>query len=365
MRDAQWALSTYEAAKAVWPHSTGKGVVVAVIDSGVRATHVDLRGQVLPGTDFVFGGNGQTDHSPEGHGTGMASIIAGRGHGPGGEEGIMGLAPGAKILPIGVGGGVGVVRGNYVPQAIRYAVDHGAQVISMSIGSAGADPEEESAVAYAEQHDVVLVAAAGNGGTSVKEYPASWPGVIKVGAVDSAGKLAGDSQTGGITVVAPGVAILRDGGASDTQTLQGDGTSDSTAYVAAIAALYRSAHPDLSAGQIVDYVIKTAVPPKGVTTPDPRYGYGIATPDLTMAVSPGPVSGPLPQASDPLKGARTTEADSAFSPSGHSLVIDIGGLAVFVLLANVVPVVVRNRRRGGGGGEGEPGVPGEMGEPAE
>jgi hypothetical protein len=74
---------------------------------------------VLQGTDFAFGGNGQTDHSPEGHGTAMASLIAGHGHGPNGEDGIMGLAPGAKILPIGVGTGADSVGANYVAQAIR------------------------------------------------------------------------------------------------------------------------------------------------------------------------------------------------------------------------------------------------------
>ncbi|WP_236654558.1 S8 family serine peptidase, partial [Streptacidiphilus anmyonensis] len=353
----------------VWPHSTGKGVVVAVIDSGVRATHVDLRGQVLEGKDFAFGGDGQTDHSPEGHGTQMASLIAGHGHGPNGDDGIMGLAPGAKILPVGIGTGV-LGQGPYVvPQAIRYAVDHGAQVVSMSFGIGSPNPVEESAVAYAEQHNVVLVAASGNDGTSEKQYPASWPGVIKVGAVDKTGKLTQESQTGGVTVVAPGADIVSDTNGSDTQMFMGHGTSDSTAYVAAIAALYRSAHPNLTAGQIVNYIIKTAIPPQGITTPDPGYGYGIASPDLTMAVSPGPASGPLPQATDPLKSSGSASGGSSrndtasSSSSSSSMGIIIGVLGGLVVLVIIVVVLVRNRRGGGGGGNGGAGG-GNGGQPA-
>ncbi|SEL67074.1 Serine protease, subtilisin family [Streptacidiphilus jiangxiensis] len=360
--------SGYDAAKVVWPHTTGKGITVALIDSGVRATQVDLRGQILQGTDFAFGGNGQTDHSPEGHGTQMASVIAGHGHGPNGEDGIMGLAPGVKILPIGIGTGVQGQGQDYVPQAIRYAVDHGAQVINMSIGSAGADPVEESAVAYAEQHNVVLVAAAGNDGGNDKQYPASWPGVIKVGAVDKTGKLSSESQTGGITVVAPGVDILSDGAGSDTEMRMAHGTSDATAVVSALAALYRSAHPSLTAGQIVNYIIKTAILPKGLTAPDPGFGYGIASPDFKMAVDAGPAAGPLPQATDPLNQGGTG-ANSSASPdtsttasgsgsSSSTIVIVLGALAALVVVVVVIVVIARSRRGGGGGGNsGGPGYP--------
>jgi type VII secretion-associated serine protease mycosin len=371
-RNTQWALSVYQAGKYVWPKSTGKGVTVAVIDSGVRATHVDLTGQVLSGTDFQFGGNGQTDHSAEFHGTLVASLIAGHGHGPNGEDGIKGLAPDAKILPVGVGPGDANALGgtNHVPQAIRYAVDHGAQVINMSIGNGNSDQTEESAVAYAEQHNVVLVAAAGNDGADVKEYPASWPGVIKVGAVDKTGNIWNQSDTGGITVAAPGVRVLGDGGDSDTGYRMGDGTSYATAYVSAIAALYRSAHPNLTAGQIVNYIIKTAIMPKGHTAPDPGLGYGIASPDLNMTVPPGPAAGPLPQATDPLKqpspgsnsAPGTTSTASSSGGSALGIIIGVlGGLAVLVI---VIIVVVRNRRGGGGGNGGAGGGGGQPGYPA-
>ncbi|MEY9878112.1 subtilisin family serine protease [Streptacidiphilus sp. MAP12-33] len=378
-RDAQWAIgsSGYEAATAVWPHSTGKGVTVAVIDSGVRATQVDLRGQVLQGTDFAFGGNGQSDHSPECHGTAMASLIAAHGHGPGGQDGIMGLAPGAKILPIGVGRGVAGQGTNYVPQAIRYAVDHGAKVISISLAAAAPAPDEQAAVAYAERHNVVVVAGSGNDGSTTDMYPASDPGVIKVGAVDKTGNVWSGSNAGGVVVAAPGVDIVHDSCGSDTEMSKGSGTSDATAYVAAIAALYRSTHPDLTQGQIVNYIVKTAILPKGLTAPDSHYGYGIASPDLKMAVTPGPASGPLPQASaaagsgsgagdnsSASPGAtNTTASGSGSSSSSSGMMIVLGGLAAVVVIVVIVIIVVRSRRGGGGGGGtgggggAEPGYP--------
>ncbi|MEY9937099.1 S8 family serine peptidase [Streptacidiphilus sp. MAP5-3] len=368
-RAAQWPLKVYGAENnLVWNHSTGKGITVAVIDSGVRATHVDLTGQVLPGTDFAFGGNGWTDHSPIGHGTGMASLIAGHGHGPNGEDGIMGLAPGAKILPIGIGAGVESLGGgsDYVPQAIRYAVDHGAQVINMSIGAAAPTVAEEQAVAYAEQHNVVLVAAAGNDGNSTQSYPGDYPGVVKVGAVDQSTNIWPKSDSGNITVVGAGVALLQDGGASDTQMGQADGTSGAAAYVSAIAALFRSAYPSLTAGQVVNRIIKTAIMPSGHTAPDPQYGYGVASPDFTTNVSAGPAAGPLPQAtgapsdssSSPSAAPVTTGTNASSGSSGNGMAIGLGAVGGVVLLVIIGVVIARTRRRGGsGGGGGEPAYP--------
>ncbi|MEZ0065747.1 subtilisin family serine protease [Streptacidiphilus sp. MAP12-20] len=353
-RSAQWALRVYNAAKTVWPHSTGKGVTVAVIDSGVRASHVDLTGQVLQGTDFAFGGNGQTDHSPEGHGTCVASIIAAHGHGTNGVNGIKGLAPDVKILPIGVGTGeAGATGTDHVAEAIRYAVDQHAQVINISLGSPIESPADEQAVAYAEAHNVVVVTPSGNSGTDGKEYPSSYPGVIKVGAVEESGHLWSQSNTGGVTVAAPGVGIVCDNDGSDTQMGKGDGTSFATAYVSAIAALYRSAHPQLTQGQIVNYVIKTALLPTSLTAPDAGFGYGIASPDFTTAVAPGPVAGPLPQATPAANGDTsssaapvTTTADGS-SGGGSSTGLLLGIVGGVVVLGLIIVVVARSRRGSG------------------
>ncbi|MEZ0095692.1 S8 family serine peptidase [Streptacidiphilus sp. EB129] len=359
-RDAQWPLTSYGVAKDVWPHSTGKGVTVAVIDSGVRATHVDLTGQVLPGTDLVHGGNGQTDYADDGHGTGIASLIAGHGHGPGGGSGVMGIAPGVKILPIGVDPGHGDT-GTVVAAAIRYAVDHGASVINMSFGSATAeDDNTEAAVAYAEAHNVVLVAASGNSAGQEDDYPASYPGVVSVGAVDQNGRLwSGSTSSSHLTVVAPGVGIVRDGGSDDTKMYQSDGTSFSAAFVSGIVALIRSAYPQLTQGQIVNYLIKAASEPTGITAPDPHWGYGIARPAgfaLWARTAPGPAAGPLPQATvaaTPGAGASdgATHPATGFSAGsgaggsgGSGLLLGVGGGLAAVVLLVVLAVVLRRRR---------------------
>ena len=352
-RAAEWPLTAYGAAQLVWPHSTGKGVIVAVVDSGVRATHVDLTGQVLPGTDVVHGGNGETDYSTDGHGTGIASLIAGHGHGPNDEDGIMGLAPGAKILPVGVGN---VPNTATVTQGIRYAVDHGATVINLSLASQFSESApEEQAVAYAESKNVVVVAGAGNTGTEEDDYPASYPGVVSVSGVDQNGsEWTGSTFSSHVVVAAPAVDIVRDGDGSDTQMYKDDGTSYATAYVSAIAALIRSAYPQLTAGQVINMIIKGASLPAGVTAPDLHYGYGTARADqwalwAQLAKNPGPASGPLPQA------ALASSTPTVAAPTGSSHVADdddmialaiLGGVALVLLLIVLLFVrLARSRRR--------------------
>lgn len=130
IRDGQWALDAFNPQK-VWKESTGKNVIVAVIDSGVNGDHIDLKGNVLPGKSFAEDG-GTADHeSGDDHGTAMAALIAAHGHGPNHADGIMGLAPDAKILPIKRNVSVGG-NANNIDGPIRYAVDHGAKVINMS-----------------------------------------------------------------------------------------------------------------------------------------------------------------------------------------------------------------------------------------
>src|SRR5438067_4552539 len=180
IRAEEWTLADFHAQRA-WELSTGAGVIVAVVDSGVEAGHPDLQGQVAPGVDFVDGPPHDGTLDVDGHGTGMASIIAGTGHGLGGR-GMVGLAPGARILPVRVlGAGT---PGERTGDAIRYAADHGARVINLSLG--GSDPEPhslrdmEDAVRHAIGRDAVVVASAGNSGDSGNplDYPAAIPGVV-------------------------------------------------------------------------------------------------------------------------------------------------------------------------------------------
>ena len=195
VRNEQWQLTAL-GAKTAWQYATGANVVVAVLDSGVDATHPDLAGQVLPGADFVDGStDGRTD--PVGHGTTVAALIAGR---TDDGTGVAGLAPKAKILPVRVLD----AQNRYhdaaqVARGLRWAVDHGAQVVNLSLGGAGRSTELTDAVGYAQQRDVVVVACTGNvttgdagqattggasqlatGGTGQMWYPAREPGVVAV-----------------------------------------------------------------------------------------------------------------------------------------------------------------------------------------
>lgn len=264
-RDQQWPLQAYQADTKVWPISQGDGVTVAVIDTGTQADHQDLTGQVLPGADFS---GDQTDGrvDKDGHGTGMASLIAGHGHGDQAQDGVMGLAPKAKILPVRIAlasaGDVQAGPDSKFPDALRYAVDHGAKVVNMSFGGPmRTSPDDRAAVSYAMAHDVVLVAATGNLG-SVVSYPAAFPGVVAVGAIDRQGNVWDHSNRGPeTTLVAPGVGITSAGNKSATDYRYANGTSDATAYVSAIAALVRSKYPALSAGQVIRRMITSAAAP--------------------------------------------------------------------------------------------------------
>ncbi|MFD8323398.1 type VII secretion-associated serine protease mycosin [Kitasatospora purpeofusca] len=362
VRDSQWPLATYRAESAVWPVSEGSGVTVAVIDSGVLKDHRDLAGQVLPGKDFT-GANTDGTVDTDGHGTGMASLIAGHGHGDG--AGIMGLAPKAKILPVRIPlEGESLSLQSELALAIRYAVDHGASVVNMSIGGpSGADPDERAAVKYAVDKDVVLVASTGNG-TNAVEYPAAFPGVVAVGAVDRNGQLWSRSTVGPqTTLVAPGADIPHAGAKSTSAQGIGNGTSDATAYVSATAALIRAKYPSLSAGQVINRMIKSAsAPGDGSAVPSNRYGYGVLAPGKALEANPAVDSG---SRENPLLGRAESQGtvpppteEAWESPEAAAPVADGGnrgvrwvavaaaGVAGVVAVGGVVAVlVVRGRRR--------------------
>lgn len=289
IRAQQWALEAMHTDEA-WQTTKGKGITVAVLDTGVDDDHPDLVGNVLVGKDMVGFGAGRGDRAWARHGTAMAGIIAGHGHGYAGGDGVMGIAPEAKILPVRViledgdsaRGKARNTRGNALAEGIRWAADHGADVINLSLGddskSAHPEPAEDEAVQYALKKGVVVVASAGNGGEKGDHisYPAAYPGVIAATAVDKYGtRAAFSTRRWYATVSAPGdKVVIAD---PDQKYYEGWGTSAAAAFVSGAVALVKAAHPGLTPAQIKQLLEDTArnAPVDGR---DDSRGYGLVDP---------------------------------------------------------------------------------------
>ncbi|MEV7228960.1 type VII secretion-associated serine protease mycosin [Polymorphospora sp. NPDC051019] len=338
------------------PLATGAGVIVAVIDSGVDRDHPQLADRVLRGVDRLdAGGDGGRDCV--GHGTAVASIIAAAAH-----DGtpFRGLAPGAAILPVRIseqqivhGEESGrTVDGGQFAAAIRWAADHGADVLNLSVVLYRDDPAVRAAVAYAAARDVVLVAAAGNlhDDGDPLPYPAAYDGVLGVGAIAADGSRAPFSQTGAyVDVVAPGAGVLA--AAPERGHRRQDGTSYAAPFVAATAALIREYRPDLSAAEVAARIVATADPaPAGGTD---GYGAGVVNPHRavteTGAVAWEQSPAALPGAVvDPATAGQRERRDRArdravlFAGAGAAAAITA------VLLSVVLPRGLRRRWRPAG-----------------
>ncbi|SCG52447.1 type VII secretion-associated serine protease mycosin [Micromonospora inositola] len=373
VREEQWQLDELRA-KTAWRSSTGRGVIVAVIDSGVDGSHPDLAGQVLPGIDLVSP-DGAEGPDPVGHGTTVAGLIAGRNDD---DRGVVGLAPDARILPVRVLDD----ENRYddamiVAKGVRWAVDNGARVINLSLGGSGDSPALAAALDYAFARDVVVVACTGNLATSTSSkvwYPAREPGVLAVAGLErSSPNLWSGSITGHeTTLAAPATALFgaRSGGAY----WRVQGTSFASPLVAATAALVRARFPQMSAGDVVNRLITTAKD-LGPTGRDDRFGYGMVDPVAALTAdvpavgrnplddndSPGVVgfgSAPGPGQDDraagrgadpfsftaPKQQTRWT-AHPAGQPDDSAPERLWTGLALFVALVTGAAMVVRRFRR--------------------
>jgi type VII secretion-associated serine protease mycosin len=342
-RDAQWHLRFLRVPTAL-SYSRGGGVVVGLVDSGVAARHPDLAGNVLPGTD-LDGGGGDGRVDDEGHGTGMAGLIAAHGRG---ERGALGIAPEARILPVRTARFALHVLGREA-QGVDWAVRHGARVICLAF-TANDTAELRRAVAGALAADVVVVAAAGNRPELLEVgYPAAYPGVVAVAGVDRTGEHAPVSVTGAQVVLsAPATGILST--APDGGYRSGTGTSDAAAIVAGVAALVRARFPQLSAPEVVHRLTATAVD-KGVPGRDAEYGYGIVDPVAALAAAVAPLDGsaePPAGSASPAGVPRAAGTGAATGARGHRhRALPLGWLPLLlgVLVAAAVSGAVAARRR--------------------
>jgi membrane-anchored mycosin MYCP len=285
-----WAILRV-APQHAWPYSTGAGIRVAVVDSGVDGSAPGLAGRVTVGADIAGGTQGNTDCL--GSGTAMAGIIAAR---TGGSAGSMGMAPRATIIPVRVAVTRAPVSPSDQASAIQVAVAAGAQVIALGSFMDPAQPVVAAAIRQAAARNVVVAVAApapARGSATAEGATAGTAGVIWAGAISINGALAGRYQPGTVDVVAPG-ADVTSVGITGTGGFVGTGTQYAVAFVAGEAALVRARYPTLSAAQVVQRIELTSQQ-MGSSSPDATDGWGLIDPGSAVTkVIPGEFRQPRP-----------------------------------------------------------------------
>lgn len=228
----QYGLRQIEAPRA-WDRTRGKAAVrIGVVDSGIRASHPDLNDKLI--AQYDFGSGDRVAEDTEGHGTHVSGVAAAE---TGNRAGVAGACPNCNLLMAKVDRR-GEIDAAAVIKGINWTANRGAKVINLSLGAPGYVEAEARAVRYAQRRDAVVVAAAGNANSTVRDYPAAYRGVLAVAATTRAGKRANFSNKGDwIDIAAPGVGILSTAPRGYT-TLSG--TSFSSPYVAGVAGLLAS-----------------------------------------------------------------------------------------------------------------------------
>ncbi len=369
LRPAQWALDRVPF-EASWSMSDGAGVVVAVVDSGVQADHEDLRGAVLPGWDATTGRAGATT-DPAGHGTHVAGIVAAV---AGNGRGVAGSAPGARILPVRVLRADGSGTVSDVAKGIVWAVDHGADVINLSVGGTSGAAVYRPVLQYARDHGVVVVAAAGNEGLKENAtfYPAADPDVLAVTSVTAAGQHAPSANVGSyIDLAAPGRGIVGPCPMTANQCARSldpllppgyaalSGTSMAAPFVTAAAALVVAAHPELGPAQ-VQGLLQGSAEDLGPPGWDDEYGAGMVDPRAAlMRAAPVPIAtpGPAGPAPGPVPGVAAGPG-SGLAAGGYWVVGRDGAVHAFgsaphlgdlSAMPQAAPVVAAAATASGGG----------------
>ncbi|MGH3250129.1 MAG: S8 family serine peptidase [Trebonia sp.] len=359
VRDTQQWVFDLMNVQPAWQVTEGAGVTVAVIDSGVDPDVSDLSGgTVIPGPDFTGLHTSSRNPNWGQHGTWMASIIAGHGHN-GGYDGVMGLAPQAKILSIRVipdKGDPGYQAYNNEPeqaiqdelaQGILTAVKDHAQVISMSIGYSAPSGVVRNAIAYAYRHGTVLVASSGNSGGNDTQhgsssamapisFPAEYPGVLGVGAVTISGTPAAFSSGNlSVRVAAPGKGVPAEGRNGLYYTV--DGTSPACALVAGAAALIKSRYPTISPALVTE-ALTTSGQRSSSGGYDVHTGFGVVDADAAL-VKAGQLMKERPQGAQVPVAARFGGGPAAV-PAAPVASRGDGQRMAFIVLALVSAVLL-------------------------
>jgi subtilisin family serine protease len=300
----QWSPIVTEAPRA-WDLTTGSAVVVAVVDTGVDPGQPDLVGKLVPGYDFVNNDTQPLDDN--GHGTGVAGIVAARSDN---GVGVAGYCWGCQVMPVKVLGADGTGYDSDVARGIVWAADHGARVINASLGGLSDDLALAAAAQYASQRGSLVVAAAGNDASATLDYPAALPSVVSVGASDRNDQLYSFSNAGAL-VAAPGE--------NSTTGLAGNyeyflGTSSAAPVVSGIAGLAFSVAPSATTAAVTQALESGAEPMAGAV-------YGRVDAYRTLLALGGSAAPPPPLLPPPPVPKRSTRTSAVYRRQALSVTL--------------------------------------------
>ncbi|MFO7634454.1 MAG: S8 family peptidase [Caldilinea sp.] len=269
-----------------WNLSTGvTQTTVAILDSGINPAHPEFSGRVLPGYDFINDDDEPLDD--HGHGTHVAGIATAALNN---ETGAAGICPQCTILPVKVLDSGNKGTWGTVAAGIYYAVDNGARVINLSLGATASSRTLETAIQYAEEHDVIIIASSGNAASTKPYYPAALPYVVAVGATNDMDTLWALSNTGEhIDLTAPGSRIYST--YHNLEYASMSGTSMASPFVTGLVGLLASFDPVLTGAEIIEFMTANA-DDLGDPGKDNQYGYGRINVYRTLVAANGNVEAP-------------------------------------------------------------------------